>query len=396
MAAADPVPWAFATGGEYSERLDWLTDVPAGPVGNTQHRRLRQSPRVTLAMASLEEARTRRRMDALLRDNAGGQWRAPVRVDTCRLTSAAAVDDTVLSLDVDDARFVGGGHALLTSGDPFAAELVQIAAGGVAAGALTLEGGVVTAWPAGTLVTPLRTARLTEFPQVSRFTSDASDVVDLSFGLLEALDDEAVVAGDTYRDFPVWPFRPVWTSDPAWVPQRELQGVDYEFAPPVLHDLAGMPQARTTMQYAQDTRADVVAFRQALFALAGRWKPAWVPSWAADVRIVANVSNGAITLDVEGPLLAGTALPNNQRDLRIELRDGSVRYCRVASFATLSASTERLTLASAIATGFAAADVVLASWMALSVQDADTNLLRYWTRDVMECELTWRQLVHEL
>lgn len=394
--AADPVAWPFAMGGEYSERLDWLTDVPVAPTGGTQHRRLRQSPRVFLALASLVEGRVRRRMEALLRDHAARQWRAPVAVDSCRLGAAADAADTVLTVDTGDSRFEAEGYVLLQGDDPLAAEVVQIAIGGVASGALTLDAGVVSAWPIGTLVTPLRMARLVDFPQVGRFTSDATDVVDLTFRLEEPLDDAAEIAGDTYRDFPVWPFAPVWSSDPVWVPERALLGQDDEIAKPLSYDLSGAPQGRTTMQYTLDTREGVVAFRKALFALAGRWSPAWVPSWASDLRIVANVADGANSIDIEAPVLAGLDLPDNHRDLRIALRDGTVLYRRITGVTTPAPGVERIALGSAIATGFAAADVHLVSFMVLCVQDADTNLLRYWTRDVMDCELTWRQLVHGL
>lgn len=392
---ADPVAWPFATGGDYAERLDWLTDVPVGPTGNTVHRRLRQSPRIRVELAALEEGRVRRRMESLLRDNSAGWWRVPVPVDACRLEASAASAATVLMVDTTGARFVGGGYALLQGDDPLQVEVVQIATGGVASGSLTLEAGLASAWPQWTVVTPLRLARLSEFPQVRRFTADASDVVELGFRLEEALDDAAVITGDTYRDYPVWPFRPVWTSDPQWVPERSLLGSDDEIAAPLAYDLAQAPQGQTTMQFAVDTRAEVVAFRQALFALAGRWSPAWVPSWNSDARIVANVANGATSIDIEGPNLAGTTLANNHRDLRIELWDGTVLYRRITGITMPAPGVERLAVG-AIATGFSASDVRLVSFMVLCTQDADTNLLRYWTRDVMECELTWRQLVHGL
>lgn len=394
--AADALPWTFGAGGDYSERMDWLTDVLSASSGPTQHRRLRQSPRVTLAVAALEESHARRRLEALLRDNASGLWRAPVAVDACALTSAASATDTVLALQTAGARFVEGGYVLLQGADSLAAEVAQVATGGVGGSSLTLEAGLASAWPAGTRVTPLRTARLSEFPTFGRFTSDASDVVDVAFALVEPLDDDAAIAGDTYRSFPVWPFRPVWTSDPQYTPERVLQGVDFEIAPPAVHDLAGVPQARTVMQFTMDTREDVVAFRQALYALAGRWSPAWVPSWVQDMCVVAAVANGATSIDIEGPLLADLDLPDNQRDIRIELRDGTVLYRRVTGITSPSAAVERLALDSAIAAGFAVADVLLVSWLTLCTQDTDTNLLRYWTRDVMECELTWRQLVHGL
>ena len=159
MAAAEPVAWPFATGGEYAERLDWLTDVMAAPTGNSGHRRLRQSPRIRVELAALEEGRVRRRMESLLRDNSAGWWRVPVPVDACRLEASASAAATVLMVDTTGARFVGGGYALLQGDDPLQVEVVQIAAGGVASGSLTLEAGLASAWPQWTLVTPLRLAR---------------------------------------------------------------------------------------------------------------------------------------------------------------------------------------------------------------------------------------------
>lgn len=396
MAAGDPIAWPFATGGEYSEQLDWATDVIAVSAGGSQHRRLRQSPRVTLMLSALLEGTARRRMEALLRANSGGQWWVPVWIDSAALTADAAAADTVLALDVADARFVAGGRALLWNGDALTAMVVEIASGGVGSSSLTLSAGLAAALPKSALVVPLRLGRLSEFPQVSRFTADASDVVDLSFRLDEPLDDTAAVAGDTYRSFPVWPFRPDWSEAPAWAPERVLQGVDDGIGPVLSHDLAAVPQGLTSMQYVLDTRAQVVAFRSALFALAGRWSPAWVPSFNGDARIVADVSNGASSIDIQGPVFAGLPLANNQRDLRIELRNGTVLYRRITAVTTPAAGVERLALDSAIAAGFAAADVLLVSLMTLCVQEADTNLLRYWTREVMECDLVWRQLAHGL
>lgn len=386
----------FFTGGDYTEQQDWLTDVMTSPTGNSMHRRLRQWPRVYVSTASLEGGRTRRRMEALLRDNAAGVWRIPVAVDACLLEADAAAGATVLSLDATHARFAVGSHVLVRGADPLTVEVARIASGGVSDSALTLDAGLANDWPAGTTVTPLRSARLAEFPQVGRFTSDETAVVDLKFLLIEPLDDPSAIGGGTYRSFPVWPWVPVWTSDPVWVPERNLQTVDYDFAPPVYHDLAHAPQGRTTMQYAAETRADCAAFRSALAALAGRWTPVWVPSWNSDARIVSDVADGATSIDIESPVFADLDLPNNQRDLRIALWDGTVLYRRVVSVTTPAAGIERLTLDSAIATGFSASAVQLVSHLTLCVQDADTNLLRYWTRDVMECELTWRQLAHGL
>ena len=242
---------------------------------------------------------------------------------------------------------------------------------------------------------PVVEAQLTGPPDVSRITGSSCEY-SVEFILVESFAEEAPAAVESYRSFPVFDACPQWTASPKWSPERLVQGVDYGIARPFTYDLAGMNVGKRTMFYSLESDAEIIRFRQMLYALAGRWSPCWVPSWAEDFRVVANVANGATTLDVAGPQLAGLDLVPNHRDIRIELHNGTVLYRRIESVATPSAGVERLTLDSAIATEFSASDVAQVSWMALCVQDSDINLLRYWTHEVMECELTWRELAHAL
>lgn len=201
----------------------------------------------------------------------------------------------------------------------------------------------------------------------------------------------------TYRSFPVWDaFVPVWTSDPLWSPDRMLERIDNDVAVPFVVDFAGVAMGRTVMQYAATTAAEVAAFRAALFALAGRWSPAWVPSWAHDLLLVGNVTAGATQIDVEGPLLSGRPITSNHRDIRIELTTGTVLYRRITAATAQSATVDRLTLDAALPSAFTVAQVRMISFITLSVQDSDTNVLRYVDRTVMQCELTWRELSHGL
>jgi len=395
--ALDPVAWTFAAGGDYSEQLDWWTDMMSAPTGGTQHRRLRESPRTLLSSYAMESGANRRWMDALLRSNSAGAWWAPVSIDARPLAMAAAVSDDALLVSIDGARFLEGGHVLVVGEDPRRFEVREIDT--VDDDFLVLSTGLALAWPAGTQLYPVRRARLAETPSVGRFTADDSDLVPIRFRLEEPLDSEPAIPGETYRGLPVFDFvSPVWTSNPAWVPERLLVTVDNEIAAPVVIDTAGVALGKVAMQYAPDTSAAIAAFRGALFALAGRWSPAWVPSWIHDLRIAAPVSAGAITLDVDGPLLstsAGAIAPNH-RDIRIELHSGAVYYRRITAVAAYSATVDRLTLGSALPAAFTVAQVRMISFITLSVQDADTNLLRYFGPDVAQCEMVWRELSHEL
>lgn len=394
---ADPAAaWAAPPGGDYSEELAWLTDVLQAPTGGTQHRRLRESPRTTVGFSALASGAIRRWLEAQLRAYSAARWWVPVAIDARDLNTSVSAGATSLPVTVAGARFVVGGRVLVVGEDPRSHEVATITA--VGASSLTVSPGLASAWPAaGTRLIPLRAGRLAEPPQVQRFTADDTGLIALRFRLDDPLDTAPAAPGATYRGYPVFEVAaPVWTADPAWVPERQTETVDYDVAPPVVLDAAGVALGKTTMHYAPDTAAAVVNFRAALFALAGRWSPAWVPSWAADLRLVADVAAAQAFVDVEGPLLSAAPLASNRRDIRIELIGGTVHYRRITGATVQSATVDRLALDSALPAAFAAAAVRLVSFITLSVQDADTNSLRYFDATLMQCELTWRELDHEL
>lgn len=392
---SDPIAWTFAVGGSYTEELAWLTDVLQAPTGGTQHRRLRQSPRTTVSFQALESGANRRWMDVLLRGNSSGRWWVPVAVDSRQLTAGAFADDTVITAEFAGSRFTVGGHVLLIGNSPHYFEVRQISS--VGATTLTLTQGLASDWPTGAQAIPLRAGRLSSIPQVGRFTSDDSGLVTLQFRLEEPLDVAAASPGSTYRGYPVFDApAPAWMSDPAWTPERLLDMQDDDISVPVVTDTAGIALGKTTMYYALVGPDEVSAFRAALFAMAGRWAPVWVPSWVHDLRVVAPVNAGQAYIDVQGPLLSTQSLVANHRDIRIALRDGSVLYRRITAVTAQGAEVDRLTLDSALPAGFQVAAVQMVCFITLSVQDADINTLRYFDAETLECDITWRELAHGL
>lgn len=188
----------------------------------------------------------------------------------------------------------------------------------------------------------------------------------------------------------------MWTSDPETTPERQLLTVDEDTGPIVTADLVGIPLGRTSLSFALVGRPAIAAFLGLLYALCGRWSPVWVPSWAQDLRVVATVANGATTVDVEHSGLSARPLAINRRDIRIQLADGTVLYRRITAAMEQSADVERLTLDSAIATGFAASAVAVVSFMALCRQDTDVNKLIWCNHDTVQCDLSFRAVKHGL
>jgi hypothetical protein len=390
---ADPVPWTFNAGGTVAEQLTWLTDVLPATTGPEQTRKLREAPRTVVSFGGLETARNRRWLETLLIANGAGQWLAPLVMDVTRLSAPLSAASTSVPIDTATLRFVAGGQALLIAADLRHFEVVALDA--VSGSALTLVDPTTYAWGAGTRVIPLRVARLDTMPSLSRFTGDAAPY-QVAFRLEEPLEETPDAGDATYRTAPVLEWTPTWSSDPEFVPERRLLTEDEGTGPVAMFDLVGIPLGKLAMNFTLVGRSTIAAFRGLLFALCGRWSPIWVPSQAQDMRIVATVANGATSLDVEHCGFSGWPLSVNRRDLRIKLHNGTVLYRRITDAEELSSSVERLTLDSSIATGFAAADVAVVSFMALCRQDTDVNKLTWWNHDTVQTELTFRAVSHEL
>jgi hypothetical protein len=333
-----------------------------------------------LKFDGLESGRRRRWLESLLYAHGARRWSAPLVMEAARLSTALPAATDTIVVDTTGRRFVAGGHVLLMQDDPAVFERVQITT--VGSSSLTLASVTARTWPAGTRVLPLRTARLQAVPSLSRFTGDAAPY-QVEFHLEEPLEWPGNAGPATYRTLPVLEIPPIGSIDPEWAPERQLSHVDNE---------VGIQ----AMQYALVGPAALAAFRGLLFALCGRWGAIWVPTWAQDLQLVADVPNGATTLDVEGPMLSATGLAINRRDVRIQLANGTVLYRRITAAAAQSATVDRLTLDTVIATGFAASAVASVSFMALCRQDSDVNLLRHWSHEVVLSELSFRAVANDV
>jgi len=389
----DPVPWAFAPGGDVVETMEWLTDVLGSKTGEEQRRRLRESPRMRLEFEGLESGAPRRWMETQLQANGGGRWDVPLACDTLVLSAPLPAGSGVVPIAVNGRRFAAGGRALLAGAEPRPFEVVQIA--GVDPDGLTLVEPTNLDWPSGARLVPLEVGRFSEVPSLQRFTSD--DVpVSLSWDLLEDIDWPASAGSATYREYPVLEWRPVWTADPEHQAERSLDIVDELTGAPAVFDLPGMPLQRQVLQYVLTNRTEIGAFRGLLFALAGRWASIWIPSWAHDLRVVFPVAAEAVVMDVEWCGLSDWPLAVNRRDVRLELVDGSVLYRRLTDVVQISDSIERVTLDAALGLSVQPKDVAMLSFMALARQDTDINVLRWWDADVALSELSFRGFRHDV
>jgi hypothetical protein len=381
------VVWSYSADGEVVERWEWLTDLMRAATGPEQARRLRTSPRIFQAFDALESGASRRQLENALIAHGSDTWAVPLVQDAAVLTAAASSLSTTLALDTTDRRLRVGGRVLLVADDPRTYDLGTVAS--VDVDAIELEAPPALAWPAGTTVVPVESGMLHVTPSLARFTGDAVPLR-LEFRLTEPL-DVAEDAGDaTYRGLPVLEWDPDWSVEPTAQPERQQLTVDAGTGPVSVFDLPEIPLGLHRIEVVLQSRAELVAFRKLLYALAGRWGSIWVPTLAQDLRVTGALVAASSTLDVEWSGLGATDLVPNRRDIRIELASGAVLYRRITDVDALGDDQERLTLDSALGVNAAAAEVASVSYLVLRRQDSDVNLLRYWSDGVVVSELTFR------
>jgi len=303
------------------------------------------------------------------------------------LAAPLASGASAISVDTRWRHFAAGGQALLLGATPRSWELVQIDA--LDDDSLILVDPTAAAWPAGTVVVPVFLARLVDMLEIPRFTGEAG-AYQAKFRADEAIAWPADVGSVAYRDQPVLSIPLEWSADPLDVPERERVAVDNGLALPFVADPVGQPRNRIHVNCTVQGLQAAAALRSLLYALSGCWGSIWVPSLAQDFRVVTNVVNGATALDVAWSGFSTAPLAQNRRDIRITLYNGTSHYRRITAATALSGTTERLTLDSAIVAGFAAADVAQVAFLQLCRQEADVNLLRWWTADVVRTALEFR------
>lgn len=361
-----PIPPDWGKG--VQESLAWGTDVMIAPAtAESQHRSWRASPRVGFEFEVLADGKARRLADMLLAGYAG-EWLLPIWHDVQWRSGTLAASATSVACATDGYEFVDGGKALLYT-DARTWEVVEIDT--VAIDHLGLVAATTADFGPGSRLYPLRRARVRQGAE-ERLSNDALSRRPLGFDLVEPCDWPLLESPTQYLGHDVLETWPDESNDPSASYARLEQGVDYDTAFPVVHDLAGVALRAQKSQWKLFGRAQYAWFRSLLFGRCGRLTPIWVPSFAADLQLVGDIAGGGALLPVEwaGYVKFGLGQPNRQ-DLRIELNDGTVFHRRVTAAAE-DGDSENLTLdASLSGSSIAPGAVRSIGFMALSTLASD-------------------------
>ncbi|HEX7111721.1 MAG TPA: hypothetical protein VF216_04705 [Mizugakiibacter sp.] len=376
------------------ESLAWLTDYMQARDGTRQKRQMRIAPRRAFVFQATADADDRRILDALRFDQGVRQWALPIWPDVQLLAAPLAAGATSIPCDTVGRDFIDGGQAVLWSARNVW-ELVAVQT--VAANALTLTAPTVGAWAAGTRLYPVRTARLQGTPGETHFNDDLSRT-QVQLLIDEPCDWASTAPAATYRGAPVLEWRFDESDDPTSSYERMVQTVDEQTGPISYFDLPALPFRVQSHRWTLFGRSERTAFRSLLYWLRGRMGTLWVPSYQADLQLASAVgaSDAFLTVMWCGYTVFGRTQAN-RRDIRIELRDGTVFYRRITG-STEAGATEQITIDSALGMAVSAAAVRVISFMTLAELASDGIDLDH-VHDVdgiAQCTTGWRGVKNDL
>lgn len=388
--------WPYRPDGAVTERLEWRTDVLSAQDGGEQRLRLRTWPRRTLEHDVLLEERDARTAENLIRAHQADDWHLPLWMDggPLAVTHPAGAVQLQLPHPVAGRDYAVGRQVLLCSAtDPYRTELADVAVLGV--DDLTLDQPLVSSWPAGSLVMPVRSARLSASLDLRRFTGGAW------YGrlgwTLTGLHPWTEAAETDYRGYPVCELASNWDVDPQMTLARELRTIDNELAPPWWRSDVTVPDTTQTVRWAVEERAWIDALRQWFYARRGRQRAFWYASGMRDLVLRATVAAQAITLVIERCGYAEHIQQGvGRRDICVQLVDGSRLLRRITASSVIDDATESITLDAALGVQLAPLDVAAISFLQLRRLDTDAIDLEWRRFDQVDTSFTVRDVRNDL
>ncbi|PHR68509.1 hypothetical protein [Alcanivorax sp.] len=388
-------PWAPNWLASVQERLEWLTDILQSQSGVEQRRAGRDLPRRFYGFSILAEGADRALLDLAVFGWGSRLWALPIWQDVQWLPGVAAGSPEIVC-DTRHRDFQDGGLVLLLGERAADYEVLEIHT--LEEDRIGLRNPVQREWPHSVRLFPVRTARLTDQPALTRLTNRLVGG-EVEFRLETPSTWPQTHVLPEYRGWPVLEIRPEESRDLSLSYQRLINVLDNGTASPNVRDRAGIGfpvQGHGWLLEGAEERAN---WRSLMYALRGRQGALWLPTWMDDLEVVAPVATTTAFIDVAhvqyGRFAAGFS---GRRDIRLELSDGTVRYRRVLGATELDASTERLSLAEPWDVAFDADQVQRVSWMALMRLESDTVEIEHQTdvEGVARSQLVFRGVRDEL
>lgn len=330
------------------EVLGFLTDIIDSLGGKEQRIALRKNPRQGFRVSYYLEGNDRQRFQAMLFDWIDKSFGLPLWHEHVRLTAGVPIGTTVYPVSgADDCDFRVGGMAVVFQ-DNETFDVINV--GAKTDTTITADDPSVNAYSAGAYLMPVRLAVIRKAVEGVRELNNL-EILNVEYEVLD--NDTGAPAASTVPGF--------WTIYNTRVLFKncnfvESNSVSESFSKRVF--VIDNSTGRITVSSSWDrgkrvhdkgfmlhSRVEILQFRKLLGALRGQQKAFYVPNFIEDLTPNAPLVMGVATMDITS--IDYVRLVRNRLPMtifEIHFTDGTSLLRTILNSATISASTERLTL----------------------------------------------------
>lgn len=361
------------------ETLEWRTDILGSYLGHEQRRKLRLTPRRFFEADFNPVGNVRSFLSLWLQRFAEQEFLMPLWHDKAKLDSDVAAGATRIDFDNTFREFEAAPGLALVRRNDFDYEVVSISAqddDGIDLAAATEK-----AWPASTVIYPLRPAVFDDPGQaVSALTSRVGQT-GLTFRCTRP--NPYASAAETlgsYAGFPVIVKAPNREDALRVTNARRSDDLDNDTGRVYRRDEAGRAFAQQRHDWRAVGRQQHHELRQTLYRLEGRQKALWLPTFNQDAIVASDVATGANTItigEIGYGYLGGPV--SGRRHFLVRDTTGTPQIVEVISVASPSLDDDGEVLTLSANTGFSIAAGTPMSFVELMRLDQDAIELTHYT-----------------
>jgi hypothetical protein len=277
-----------------TERVDYLTEILPSESDSEQRRSLRRRPRRSFEAAFARRSVARARLDNFFTGIGNDKTLVPLWHEQYLIQSTLGVTLSFPAGTLAMREFFAGSLVFVTAGDPTVYEVLTIASVDLGADQITFSGAPVRTWPAGSLVAPLRQARVLDTSQMDVLTDNVA-TVQARFTLVDSTPWPTADWGFSVPYFHFRLNRGVTISRGFERPSSHV--LDNDLGPIDVFDLYARTRVSQRSGLTLIGRSQVYAFRRFLEAARGKSVRFWMPGATADAMPIGDF--GGLYVDVQ-------------------------------------------------------------------------------------------------
>lgn len=283
-----------------TERLTWLTDVLSSETGSEQRRSVRRNARRQFEVNFLRQRAQRDRLDTFFAGIGSTEFMIPIWHESVRMEDGLDMEASGVRFpdgELQYREYNKGDLIFVNKGDPDDYDILQVGDVDFNNNRFAWAFPPPRAWPVGTRIYPMRTARMLTNPRMSNITDTVSTATVL-FDLSEPY-KIAASFGDQVGSVPYFPFVADRATPIDAEYSRKSYTIDNQSGQPITTDHGRYTTVLMQASFRLFGRVKAVQMRQWLQASRGQSVRFFAPTFMQDIIPVGDVTLGDMEIKIK-------------------------------------------------------------------------------------------------